>query len=89
MELKQRERKLDINKLSKEEFDALNTQLGGIVREICDKAVADANKYLNVYGLNAQMQIVIAAPDAKKVPVAQEEPKKKRGRPRKLTQSLT
>jgi hypothetical protein len=85
----ERERKLDINKLSKEEFDALNTQLGGIVRQICDKACAEANKYLNVYGLNAQMQIVIAAKDLQKAPVAQEEPKKKRGRPRKTPQSLS
>lgn len=85
----QRERKLDITKLPPEQVDIISEQLGGRIREICDKACDDANRLLNVYGMQAKMQIVIDHPDLKKTPIITEEPKKKRGRPRKAPQSLS
>lgn len=84
-----RERKIDISTLPADQVDTISKQLGDKIREICDKACLEANRFLNVYGMKAKMQIVIDHPDLKKTPIAQEEPKKKRGRPRKLPQSLS
>lgn len=59
MELKDRERKVDVNKMSPEEVDVLSVQLGNKIRAICDEAVAKANEVLNIYGASAKMQIEI------------------------------
>lgn len=86
--LADRKRSFDINKLSAEAADQLSQSLGAKVREICDKACEEANKILNVYSMKAQMQIVIQGiNEAPKAPQQQE--KKKRGRPRKDSQSLS
>ena len=89
MELKERERKVDITKMSREQVDSISQQIGDKVREICDEAVLKANKILNIYGMSAKMQIVIDHPELAKAPPVQKEPKKKRGRPKKDSQSLT
>jgi hypothetical protein len=84
-----RERKLDINTLKPEEVDVISKQIGEKIKEICDKACADANKFLNVYSMTAKMQVLIEHPDLKKEVADALQPKRKRGRPRKATQSLT
>lgn len=89
MELKERERKVDISKMSQEQVESISQQVGDKVRQICDEACEKANKILNIYGMNAKMQIVIDHPGLTEEKPAQEAPKRKRGRPKKDTQSLT
>lgn len=93
MELKDRERKLDITKLPGEQVDIISKQIGEKIRQICDKACKEANGILGVYGMTAKMQILIEHPDLIKQalqPAMVAGPKpKKRGRPRKVSQSLT
>lgn len=81
-----RERKVDLTKLSREEFNRLELQLGERVRQICDEACEKANKLLNIYGLKTKMQIVIDAGEATEAPAVA--PKKVRGRPRKVAANL-
>jgi hypothetical protein len=64
MQLKDRERKLDINLLSPEQADVVATQLGEKIKQICDKAVEEANTLLNIYGMQAKMQIFIDGKDS-------------------------
>lgn len=80
--IQNRKRSFDINKLAAEEADRLSDEIGSKVRLICDEACEKANKILNIYGMNAKMQIVVEGikQEAEKAP---EQPKKKRGRPRK------
>lgn len=80
MDLAERKRSIDISKLSVEQADLLSQQLGQMTRVICDEAVEKANKFLNIYGMKAQMQIVIMGinEDLKEKPAP-----KKRGRPKK------
>lgn len=85
MELKNRERKVDLSKMEASQVDQISLQLGDMIRQICDDAVAKANRLLNVYGMNAKMQIVIEHPEMK----GKQEVQKKRGRPKKASQSLT
>lgn len=85
----ERERKLDISSMPADQVDAISAQLGERIREICDKACDDANRLLHVYGMRAKMQIVIDHPDLAKKPTITDQPKKKRGRPSKATQSLS
>lgn len=66
MELKRRERKVNLDQMSAEQVDQISLQLGEKVREICDEAVAKANKLLSVYGMTAKMQIVLDHPEMKK-----------------------
>jgi hypothetical protein len=87
MDLKDRKREIDVQKLTPEQADELSTQIGEKIRLICDKAVLDANRILNIYGMEAKMQIAIseiakmAKEEEKTIP---ELPvKKKKGRPRK------
>lgn len=84
-----RERKIDISKLPSEEVDLISKQIGEKIKEICDKACEEANKILAIYGMKSKMQIVIDHPDLKKEKITDLSGKKKRGRPRKASQSLT
>lgn len=59
MDIKTRVRKVDLNQMNVEQAEAISEQIGIKIREICDKAIEDANKLLNIYGLSAKMQIVI------------------------------
>ena len=54
-----RVRKVDIEKLEDSQVEAVATQLGDKVKEICDKACEDANLLLKIYGLQAKMEIVL------------------------------
>jgi len=78
-----RKRSFDINKLNTEEAEQLSTDLGAKVREICDEACEKANKILNIYGMKAQMQIVINEINEEKPEMVPQNTPKKRGRPRK------
>lgn len=73
----ERKRSFDINKLTTEEAEKLSVKIGEKVREICDDAVKKANDLLNIYGMEAKMQIVVQEIGK------EEKPKKKRGRPKK------
>ena len=57
MELNERERKVDVNKLTMEEADNLSAQIGEKVREICDEAAAKVNAILKIYGMSAKIAI--------------------------------
>ena len=57
MELRDRERKVDINKMSDSDLDNLSAQIGDKVREITDEAVNKVNALLGIYGLSAKMLI--------------------------------
>ena len=59
MDIKTRVRKVDLNQMNVEQAEAISEQIGIKIREICDKAIEDANKLLSIYGLSAKMQIVI------------------------------
>lgn len=81
METPERKRFIDINSLAEDQIADIEAQLGSKTREICDKACEEANKYLNVYGMQAQMQIVIQPIGTKK----EIKKEKKRGKARKAT----
>lgn len=78
-----RKRSFDINKLSPEAADQLSNDIGAKVRQFCDEACEKANKILNVYGMKAQMQIVIKGIEEDMSKEPKQEPKKKPGRPKK------
>lgn len=54
-----RERKVDVEKLTPEQADSLSVQLGEKIKEINDKTITEINRYLIVYGMEAKSQIVI------------------------------
>ncbi len=53
----ERIRKVNVESLSSEQLKQIEETLSKKVIEITDKAVAEANKYLNVYGFEAVMAI--------------------------------
>lgn len=76
-----RERKVDIDKLTPEQADEISAQLGSKVREINDKAIGEVNQLLNIYGMEAKMSIVIGKLgefDIKKEPKKRKTRKKKK-----------
>lgn len=81
--LQERKRSFNINSLSAEAAQKLSDDIGAKVRQFCDEAVEKANKILNVYGMKAQMQIVIEPTHSEAEKLTEDKPKKKRGRPRK------
>ena len=52
-----RERNVDIEKI--ENIDELSEKIGNKISNITEEAVDKANKILNIYGMRAEMQIVI------------------------------
>lgn len=77
----ERERKLNINNLTAEQATEISAQLGDKIREICDKAVFDANRILNIYGMHAKMQVLVK----EGLSSPKDAPKRKRGRPKKVS----
>jgi len=59
MDIANRERKINIENMAPEQIDELSKRLGDKIREICDKAVEESNKLLNIYGMNAKMMVTI------------------------------
>lgn len=57
MELRDRERKVDISKMSIPEVDNLSKQIGEKVSQICEEAAAKVNAILNIYGASAKIAI--------------------------------
>jgi hypothetical protein len=55
MELKDRERKIDVEKLSIDQADALSAQIGVAIGKIMDEANLKCNQLLNIYGLQTQI----------------------------------
>lgn len=55
----ERERKMNLEKLSPEQADQVSAQLGEKIKEINDKAIAEINRFLNIYGMEAKTQIVV------------------------------
>jgi hypothetical protein len=55
----QREKKLDVTKMSADQVDVLAEQIGKRMRTIADEAVEKANAFLKVYGMSAKMQLVL------------------------------
>ena len=56
----QRVRTIDIDKLEPEQLKAIEGKLVEKVSPIVAKAIEDANKFLNPYGLSAKMTFEIA-----------------------------
>lgn len=75
-----RERKLNVEQLTPEQADQLSVQIGEKVREIEDKAIADTNRILNIYGMEAKMAIKIGKIGEfdKKAPKKSRKPRKKK-----------
>lgn len=85
--LENRKRSFNINSLTQAQAEQLSQDIGAKVREIAEKACAEANKILNIYSMTAKMQIVLEGvedPEAKETPQP-ENKAKKRGRPKKST----
>lgn len=57
MDLKNRERKVDVNSLPAEQVDVLSQQIGDKVRSICDEAAEKVNAILSIYGMSAKIAI--------------------------------
>ena len=65
MELKDRERKIDIQKLSPAQAEELSLQIGQVIGNIMNEANTKCNQILNVYGLQTQIQYNILKIDEK------------------------
>lgn len=55
MELKDRERKVDISKMSIEQAEALSAQIGKEIAKIMDEANTKCNALLNIYGMQTEI----------------------------------
>lgn len=55
MELKDRERKIDINAMSLAQAEALSAQIGKEIAKIMDEANLKCNELLNIYGMQTQI----------------------------------
>lgn len=65
MDLKDRERKVDVENMSIEQVDQLSVQIGEKVRGICDEAADKINAILAIYGMSAKIQIALGAAEKK------------------------
>jgi len=54
-DLKKRERKVDVSKLTVDQADKLSEQIGKELSKIMDEANLKCNKLLNVYGLQTKI----------------------------------
>ena len=54
----ERKRKVDVEKI--ENLDEITEKITNKVTSITDKAVEEVNKLLNIYGMEAKMQIAIS-----------------------------
>lgn len=54
-----RERKVNVEKMSNEELEALQSKISNKISSIVNNAIKESNKYLNVYGLEARMHLEI------------------------------
>jgi hypothetical protein len=75
MELKDRKRSIDINKLTIEQVDELGAQIGAKATEICEEAAVKLNRILNIYGMNAKIAIAFEplTPGSNEIILSEEE----------------
>jgi len=69
IKLEDRTRKVDVNKLSEEQFTRILEKVNVKLTEITEKAVREANEILNIYGLETKLQFLKPYPikgDSKK-----------------------
>jgi hypothetical protein len=59
IDVRDRVRKVDVDALTQEQVANLELQISEKLKDIIDKAVNEANKILNIYGIEACMQISI------------------------------
>jgi len=79
MDLKDRERRLDLNQMTNEQVEQISLQVGTKVRDICDDAASKINAILGIYGASAKIAIKFD-----KLPNnVKQGMKRPRGRPRK------
>ena len=64
--MEERKRKIDVNKIDEDAFLNLSEQISAKVRSIIDEAIEKSNKLLNIYGLQAKMEIAITEKEAEK-----------------------
>lgn len=57
--MQERVRKVDVNKLDKEQADLLSQQIGEKVIQIQKESLEKMNRILNVYGMAAELSIKI------------------------------
>lgn len=74
----ERERKVDLSKMTIEEADNISIQIGERVRQICDEAAEKTNSILKIYGMSCK--IAIAFDTLENKTESQAETPKKRGR---------
>ncbi len=56
-QLKDRERKVDVNQMVPEAVEVLSKQIGEKIRSITDEAAEKVNAILKIYGMSAKMAI--------------------------------
>jgi hypothetical protein len=61
--VKDRVRKFNMSKLTKEEADQLGEQIGDKLRVLVDETVEKANNFLKIYGMKAKMQVALESLD--------------------------
>lgn len=76
MELRDRERKVDISKMDNQAVEELSSQIGDKVRQICDEAAVKVNALLNIYGASAKIAIAFEGLPNKKEKKPKSPPKK-------------
>ena len=59
MERKRKVSKEQLAKMSDEQLNLIEEKLGGKLRDLMDTAVNEANKLLDIYGLQVKMQFLI------------------------------
>lgn len=82
MELRDRERKIDVSKMPKEDVENLSIQIGDKCREICDDAALRINSILSIYGMSAKIAFEINKLQTKEV----KKPKSPSKRAKKIKQ---
>lgn len=51
---------VDVNGLNKEQVDAIAVQISGEITKMIDEVALQANKMLDIYGLEVKMQAIFA-----------------------------
>ena len=58
-----RVRKVDVDKLSNEELEKIQAAISGKIVDIINKANLDANRILNIYGMEVQLVMELKKKD--------------------------
>lgn len=63
--MRERKRNVDIQKIEDENLEDLSNKIGLKVNKMIDDAIAEVNKLLGVYGMEAKMEVVIQEKEKK------------------------